>query len=105
MSADDPESLRMLRGSKSSGGCDAGQRWRDQSMSKTHEETLPAYLNRHRILSLRQTASLYDISVVHLRRLIKGKKVPEPIRIGERKLGFVAGVVLDDIARRTSSAA
>ena len=77
---------------------------RSSPLTSSHT-TLPADLGRHRILSVAQTAALYGISVVHLRRLIKGGKVPEPIRIGERKLGFVAGVVLDDIAARTSSAA
>lgn len=68
-----------------------------------HSIDLPDDLNRKRLLDTKQTAALYGISVPHLRRMYRAKKVPSPIQIGERKYGWPAGVVLDDIASKAAA--
>jgi predicted DNA-binding transcriptional regulator AlpA len=58
-------------------------------------DTLPAELTRHRILSAAQAAQLWGVSLPHWRRLYRLGKVPAPIHIGERKLGWRAGDLID----------
>jgi predicted DNA-binding transcriptional regulator AlpA len=65
---------------------------------------LPENLARERILDTTQTAEMYGVSVVSLRRLYRAEKIPKPIKIGERKLGWKAGTVIDDIEARASQA-
>ena len=64
---------------------------------------LPEELQRERIIGTSQTAALYGKSVAHLRRLYRAKKIPAPIKIGERKYGWRVGAVLDDIAAKSAA--
>ena len=57
--------------------------------------TLPAFLDRNRILNVEQMAKGLGFSVAHLRRLYRTGKVPKPVQIGGRKLGWPAGVLID----------
>jgi predicted DNA-binding transcriptional regulator AlpA len=52
---------------------------------------LPSDLARHRILDSQQAADFLNISLPHFRRLYRTKRVPEPIRLSSRKLGWKAG--------------
>lgn len=56
---------------------------------------LPAFLDRNRILNVAQMAEGLGYSVAHLRRLYRSGKVPKPICLGGRKLGWPAGVLID----------
>jgi predicted DNA-binding transcriptional regulator AlpA len=56
---------------------------------------LPEFLDRHRILNVRQMAEVLGFSVPHLRRLYRSGKVAAPTKIGGRKLGWPAGVAID----------
>ena len=51
---------------------------------------LPADLARHRVLDSQQSAAFLNISLPHFRRLYRAKRVPEPIRLSSRKLGWKA---------------
>ncbi len=57
----------------------------------TQHQDIPATADRSRILSARQTAALFGMSLAHFRRLYRTGKVPAGIRIGERKLGWQLG--------------
>ena len=61
----------------------------------SEQTALPAFLDRHRILSVKQTAELLGFSVAHLRRMYRTGRVPKPQQIGGRKLGWPAGVIID----------
>lgn len=50
-------------------------------------------IRTHRLLSSRQTAALLNCSTVHLRRLARGGKIPQPLRIGDRKLAWRASEI------------
>ena len=50
--------------------------------------TLPAEAERNRILDSTQAATFWGVSRAHWRRLYHARRVPMPIRIGERKLGW-----------------
>ena len=68
---------------------------------------LPADLARHRILDSQQSAAFLNISLPHFRRLYRTKRVPEPIKLSSRKLGWKAGDLiawLDSRETRTGSA-
>ena len=52
---------------------------------------IPSDLNRERLLNTAQTAEFLGMSVPHFRRLYRAKKVPTPIKIGERKYGWRLG--------------
>ena len=66
---------------------------------------LPVELKRTRVLDAKVAAALCGYSVPHFRRLYRNGTVPPPIRIGERKLGWQAGVLMDYIERIASKAA
>lgn len=54
-------------------------------------ETLPADLSAHRVLGAAQAADLCNVSLAHWRRLYRTGKVPAPIMISTRKLGWRIG--------------
>lgn len=57
--------------------------------------SLPTFLDRHRILNVKQVAQALGFSVAHTRRLYRTGKIPKPLQIGGRKFGWPASVVLD----------
>ena len=65
--------------------------------------SLPDELKSKRILDSKQVAAMYGISLPHFRRLYRAKKVPAPIQIGERKYGWQAGTIVDDIAAKAAA--
>ena len=68
-------------------------------------DRLPDFLDRSRIVSVRQAAALLNLSIPHLRRLYRTGKFPKPFTVGERKLGWTAGEFVDaiDAAHRGST--
>jgi prophage regulatory protein len=64
---------------------------------------IPSDLSRDRLLDTGQTAEFLSISIPHLRRLYRAKKVPEPIKIGERKIGWRLGVLIDFVAVKSAA--
>ena len=54
--------------------------------------TLPAALERNRLLDVFQMADLLGFSVAHVRRMYRTGKLPAPVRIGGRKCGWPAHV-------------
>ena len=60
--------------------------------------TLPLALDRVRIIGTKQAAEALGFSVAHLRRLYRAGKLPKPVRIAGRKLGWSAGSLVDLIA-------
>jgi predicted DNA-binding transcriptional regulator AlpA len=56
---------------------------------------LPEYLDRQRIISVRQMAQLLGFSIAHVRRMYRTGKIPPPFKIGERKLGWTSAVAID----------
>ena len=65
---------------------------------------LPSDLNRERLLDTEQTAEFLGMSVPHLRRLYRTKRVPDPIRIGERKYGWRLGQLIEFVATKSTAA-
>ena len=63
---------------------------------------IPTDLNRERLLGTEQTAEFLGMSVPHLRRLYRAKKVPDPIRIGERKYGWRLGQLIEFVAAKSN---
>jgi prophage regulatory protein len=61
---------------------------------------IPSDLSRERLLGTEQTAEFLGMSVPHLRRLYRAKKVPAPLRIGGRKYGWRLGVLIDFVATK-----
>ena len=62
-------------------------------VSDRREVRLPANLERNRMIGVEATAAALGLSVAHVRRLYRQKKLPEPVKIGGRKLGWPAHVV------------
>jgi predicted DNA-binding transcriptional regulator AlpA len=65
---------------------------------------IPTDLNRERLLDTTQTAEFLGMSVPHFRRLYRARKVPSPIKIGERKYGWRLGGLIDFVASKTRGA-
>ena len=59
---------------------------------------LPDPLERNRIISAKQMAELLGFSLAHLRRLYRTGKIPRPLQIGGRKLGWPTSVAMALIA-------
>ena len=53
---------------------------------------LPAFLERSRLLDVHQFAAVLGFSVAHTRRLYQTGKLPAPVRINGRKVGWPAHV-------------
>ena len=66
---------------------------------------LPNDLGRNRILNAEVAAAFWGVSVPHWRRLYRAGKVPRPIKVGERKLGWRIGVLTDALEARECAAA
>ena len=65
---------------------------------------LPFDLGRDRILSAAASAAFWGVSLPHWRRMYCAGKVPPPIRIGERKLGWRIGALVDALKARERAA-
>ena len=51
-------------------------------------DILPAHLLPERILSVAQAAQLYGVSIATFRRLKRAGKLPPPIQLSERRIGW-----------------
>ena len=67
-------------------------------VSKSSGVRLPASLERSRMVGVEATAAALGLSVAHVRRLYRTNKLPAPVKIGGRKLGWPAHVVESIIA-------
>jgi predicted DNA-binding transcriptional regulator AlpA len=65
---------------------------------------LPSDLNRERLLDTAQTAEFLGMSIPHFRRLYRARKVPTPIKIGERKYGWRLGGLIDFVTAKDGGA-
>jgi len=54
------------------------------------------------ILRKRDVASKVGLSAVHIMRLVKAKKFPEPVRLGPASIGWIESEVDQWIADRAS---
>ena len=65
-------------------------------------DTVPADYARNRVLDSTQAATFLGLSVCHFRRQYRAGKVPKPIKITTRKLGWRFGELSDFVASRSS---
>jgi predicted DNA-binding transcriptional regulator AlpA len=65
---------------------------------------LPPDLGRNRVLDAETSATYWGVSLPHWRRLYRSGKVPRPIKIGDRKLGWRIGDLADGLAQRADAA-
>jgi predicted DNA-binding transcriptional regulator AlpA len=66
---------------------------------------LPTDLGRNRILDTAASAAFWSVSLPHWRRMYRAGKVPQPIKIGTRKLGWRLGSLIDALEAREPTAA
>ena len=66
---------------------------------------IPSDLSRDRLLRTEQAAEFLGLSIPHFRRMYRAKKVPAPIKIGERKYGWRLGGLIDFVTAKTEKAA
>lgn len=69
--------------------------------STTHD--LPADLARSRVIGASEAARFLNLSLPHFRRQYRAGKVPKPIKITERKLGWRFGDLNDFVASHTAA--
>jgi predicted DNA-binding transcriptional regulator AlpA len=60
-------------------------------------------IERHRILDSMQASAFWGVSRSHWRRLYQSRRVPTPIKIGERKLGWRVGDLIDGLNERANA--
>jgi predicted DNA-binding transcriptional regulator AlpA len=65
---------------------------------------LPSDLGRSRVLDAAAASAFWGVSLPHWRRLYRAGKVPRPIKIGERKLGWRVGTLADCLSMRDGGA-
>jgi predicted DNA-binding transcriptional regulator AlpA len=56
---------------------------------------------RLRIVDSAEAAEFWGVSLPHWRRLYRHQKVPTPIKIGDRKLGWQLGILIDALEARS----
>jgi predicted DNA-binding transcriptional regulator AlpA len=64
---------------------------------------LPTELSRQRVLNSREAAKFVGLSLPHWRRLYRAGKVPRPLQLGERKLGWRIGDLVDFLAVKAAA--
>jgi predicted DNA-binding transcriptional regulator AlpA len=79
--------------------------WSVEVMNKPERDAvaLPAQLEATRVVNAAQAAAYWGVSLPHWRRLYRAGRVPRPIKIGERKLGWRTGDLLAEIERRAAA--
>ena len=65
-------------------------------------ENLPADVARSQIMGAAETAKFFNYSLPHFRRLYRAGKIPQPLKISERKLGWRAGDCIDFLSSRAA---
>jgi predicted DNA-binding transcriptional regulator AlpA len=60
-------------------------------------------LSRQRVLNSGETAKFVGLSLPHWRRLYRAGKVPRPLQLGERKLGWRIGDLVDFLATKAAA--
>jgi hypothetical protein len=65
-------------------------------------DSLPLELNRERIIDSRESARFVAMSLQHFRRLQRAGKIAPAVRIGDRKLGYRIGDLIDLIRKSTA---
>lgn len=68
--------------------------------TRTATRALPSELTRERVLSSAQAAAMLGFSLAHFRRLYRSGRVPKPIRLSERKLGWKVGTLTDWLSQK-----
>jgi predicted DNA-binding transcriptional regulator AlpA len=66
---------------------------------------LPSDLGRNRILDAAASAAFWGVSLAHWRRMYRTGAVPAPIKVGERKLGWRVGALVDALKAREPTTA
>lgn len=66
-------------------------------------DTVPAEYARNRVLDSQQAADFLGVSLPHFRRLYRLGRVPRPINITERKLGWPFRLLDDFVAAKTEA--
>ena len=67
--------------------------------------TLPECLDQSRVLSARQAAEMFGVSIATFRRLHWSGKLPSPIQLSERRLGWRVRDLLEHLEKRSDAAA
>jgi predicted DNA-binding transcriptional regulator AlpA len=57
-------------------------------------------LEHERVLSVRQAAELYGVSVATFRRMYWAGKVPSALRVSDRRLGWRVRDLIEHLAKR-----
>jgi len=65
-------------------------------------DNLPAEILRNQIRDSAESAAFLGFSVPHFRRLYRSGRVPAPIQLSTRKLGWRTGDLIDWITSRQS---
>ena len=61
---------------------------------------LPSDLGRNRVLDAPTASAFCGVSLPHWRRLYRTGKVPPPIKIGDRKLAWRVGDLIEHLSKR-----
>jgi len=67
--------------------------------------SLPAALAEKRILNAPEAALFWGVSLPHWRRMYRLGKVPAPIKVSDRKLGWQVGSLAEALKAREQAAA
>ena len=77
------------------------KRWRSYLDNLPTEIAAEVAMNR--IVGAADAAKFCNISLPHWRRLYRAKKVPEPIRLSERKLGWRLRTLIEFNSKREAA--
>ena len=61
---------------------------------RTLPDDVAAHIALNRVLSTAEAAAYCNLSTPHWRRLLKAGKVPQPVRLSTRKLGWRLGTLI-----------
>jgi prophage regulatory protein len=65
-------------------------------------DSLPPELTRQRIVGAAEAATFNNVSLSHWRRLYRTGKTPKAVMVGERKLGWRIGDLIDHLTAKAA---
>lgn len=80
---------------------DAEKKTTKEAAATATLNNLPADLGRSRVIDAKCSAAFWGVSLPHWRRMYRTGKVPRPIKIADRKLGWRIGDLIDALSKRT----
>jgi predicted DNA-binding transcriptional regulator AlpA len=82
-----------------------GPEKKSETVEKPTNFVISDVLVYERVLSAKQAAALYGVSIATWRRMQWNQKIPPPMKVSDRRLGWRVRDLIEDLKKRANAAA